>query len=137
MSQNYYDILNINKNATQDEIKKAYHKLALKYHPDKNKDIDAEKKFKEISNAYEILSNESKKSSYDNPYDIYKHANFNIDKIFSCFNINSNISSNIGSNISMKSVQTIVQNGQTITIEKIVTTNPDGTTTTTVNQRIS
>ncbi len=62
----YYQLLEISKNATQDEIKKAYRKSALKYHPDKNPgDAAAEKKFKQISEAYEVLSDEKKKQIYD------------------------------------------------------------------------
>ena len=65
-SNNLYDILQINKNASQVEIKKAFHKLALQYHPDKNKDDpDAENKFKEINKAYSILSNETSRKEYD------------------------------------------------------------------------
>jgi molecular chaperone DnaJ len=63
---NYYEVLGVSKSATQDEIKKAYRKSALKYHPDKNPgDAAAEKKFKEISEAYEVLSDEKKKQIYD------------------------------------------------------------------------
>ena len=60
---NYYDVLNISKNATKDEIKNAYKKLAMKYHPDKNIDNKevAEEKFKKVSEAYEVLSDEKKK----------------------------------------------------------------------------
>ena len=54
MGKDYYAILNLSKNATDSDIKKAYRKLALKFHPDKNKDPGAEEKFKEISEAYEV-----------------------------------------------------------------------------------
>ena len=66
MSKNYYDILGITKTASSDEIKKAYRKLAMQYHPDKNKNNpEAEKKFKEINEAYHILSDTSKRKQYD------------------------------------------------------------------------
>jgi molecular chaperone DnaJ len=60
-----YNILGVNKNSTDDEIKRAYRKLSKKYHPDVNKDPGAEDKFKEISSAYEILSDPNKRNSYD------------------------------------------------------------------------
>lgn len=61
-----YEILGVSRNATQEEIKKAYRKLAHKYHPDKNPgDKQAEEKFKQINNAYEILSDPEKKANYD------------------------------------------------------------------------
>jgi len=67
MAKNYYDILGVNKNASADEIKGAYRKLAKQYHPDLNKDNpQAAEKFKEISEAYEVLSDSTKKSNYDN-----------------------------------------------------------------------
>ena len=55
-----YSILNVSKSSNDNEIKKAYKKLAFQYHPDKNKSNDAEIKFKEISEAYEILTNTDK-----------------------------------------------------------------------------
>ena len=64
--RDYYDILGVSKSATADELKKAYRKLAIKYHPDKNPDDkDAEEKFKEAAEAYDVLSNPEKKSRYD------------------------------------------------------------------------
>src|SRR3989344_1089086 len=66
MAKDYYQILGINKGATAEEIKQAYRKLALKYHPDKTKgDAEGEKKFKEINEAYQVLGNESKRRQYD------------------------------------------------------------------------
>jgi len=63
--RDYYDVLGISKGASEDEIKKAYRSLAKKYHPDVNKAPDAEAKFKEINEAYEVLSDPNKKSTYD------------------------------------------------------------------------
>jgi len=65
LSSSLYETLEINKDASANEIKRAYKKMARKYHPDLNKDKDAEDKFKEINAAYEILSDESKKEQYD------------------------------------------------------------------------
>lgn len=65
MGKDYYNILNIPKNASDDEIKKAYRKLALKYHPDKNKSPGAEEKFKDVAEAYEVLSDKRKRDIYD------------------------------------------------------------------------
>jgi molecular chaperone DnaJ len=93
MSQkrDYYEILGIAKNADEAEIKKAYRKMALKYHPDKNQgDSEAEEKFKEAAEAYEVLSNSEKRAQYDR----YGHAGMgqggfgggmNMDDIFSQF----------------------------------------------------
>lgn len=65
MGKDYYKTLGIQKGATDDDIKKAYRKLALKYHPDKNKAAGAEEKFKEIAEAYEVLSDKKKRDVYD------------------------------------------------------------------------
>jgi molecular chaperone DnaJ len=64
--RDYYEILGVSKSSSEDEIKKAYRKMAVKYHPDKNPDNkEAEEKFKEAAEAYEVLSNSKKKSQYD------------------------------------------------------------------------
>ena len=63
--RDYYEILEVGRNATEEEIKKSYRKLAKQYHPDINKSSDAEEKFKELKEAYDVLSNESKRSMYD------------------------------------------------------------------------
>lgn len=65
MSNSLYDTLGVSKNASADEIKKAYRRLARKYHPDINKESGAEEKFKEINAAYEILNDEEKRAKYD------------------------------------------------------------------------
>lgn len=65
MAKSLYETLEVSENATSDEIKKAYRKLARKYHPDVNKEKDAEDKFKEINAAYEVLSDKEKKQQYD------------------------------------------------------------------------
>jgi len=70
--RDYYEVLGVQKNAGDDEIKKAYRNLAKKYHPDANPSPDAETKFKEASEAYEILSDEKKRAAYDQ----YGHSAF-------------------------------------------------------------
>jgi molecular chaperone DnaJ len=93
MKEDYYKILGISKGATESEIKKAYRKSAIKYHPDKNPDNqDAETKFKEAAEAYVVLGNSEKRAKYDQ----FGHAAFegaggfgsggmNMDDIFSQF----------------------------------------------------
>jgi DnaJ-class molecular chaperone len=85
-SKDYYDILELPKNSNINDIKKKYKQLALKWHPDRNKEANAESKFKEISEAYEILGDPEKKQIYDNninvknkiqfnnPFDIFNHV---------------------------------------------------------------
>jgi len=64
--RDYYEILGVSKTSNDDELKKAYRKLAMKYHPDKNQgDKEAEEKFKEAAEAYEVLSDSQKKAKYD------------------------------------------------------------------------
>ncbi|KAL4236638.1 DnaJ subfamily B member 5 [Mactra antiquata] len=65
MGKDYYKVLGVARTATPEEIKKGYRKMALKYHPDKNKSPNAEEKFKEISEAYDVLSDKDKKEIYD------------------------------------------------------------------------
>lgn len=71
--KDYYEVLGVSKTAPSDEIKSAYRKLAKKYHPDINKEEGADKKFKEVQEAYDVLSDESKRKTYDQ----YGHAAFN------------------------------------------------------------
>nr|XP_057942325.1 dnaJ homolog subfamily B member 9a [Doryrhamphus excisus] len=63
--KDYYDILGVSKDATDRQIKKAFHRLAMRYHPDKNNSPDAETKFREIAEAYEALSDATRRREYD------------------------------------------------------------------------
>ena len=65
MGKDYYQILNVPRNASEEEVRKAYRKMALKFHPDKNKSPEAEDKFKEIAEAYEVLSDPQKREVFD------------------------------------------------------------------------
>src|SRR3989338_1234069 len=71
-NKDYYQVLGVTKNSSADEIKRAYRKLALQYHPDRNKSKEGEIKFKEVTKAYEVLSDSQKKQAYDQ----YGHAAF-------------------------------------------------------------
>ena len=68
--RDYYEVLGVGKNATQDELKKAFRQMARKFHPDVNKEKDAETRFKEVNEAYEVLSDDQKRAAYDR----YGHA---------------------------------------------------------------
>lgn len=87
--KDYYKILGVDKNATQEEIKRAYRKLAMKYHPDRNPgDKSAEEKFKEITEANEVLSDPEKRKKYDTlgaNWKQYEHAGQGFDDFFSQF----------------------------------------------------
>ncbi len=86
-TDDYYKILGIEKNATESEIKKAYRKLALKWHPDKNPNNrkESEEKFKKINEAYSILSDKNKRNEYDNGGMNFDFKGFNADDIFKDF----------------------------------------------------
>jgi molecular chaperone DnaJ len=97
MPRDYYDVLGISKGADSKEIKSAFRKLARQYHPDVSKEADAEDKFKEINEAYEVLSNDEKRARYDRfghagvggatgGYDPTGAAGFGFEDIFDIFN---------------------------------------------------
>ena len=128
---NYYEILQLDKKCNQDDIKKSYRKLALQYHPDRNKEPGSEEKFKEISEAYEILSDLHKKKQYDNQSNMMK-TNINPHDLFHQFfkhnspNVRMNVSNmnsvfHSRSNVNSIQKSTIFQNGQVIeTIIEII-----------------
>jgi curved DNA-binding protein len=87
-SKDYYQILGLKKGASNEEIKKAYRKLAVKYHPDKNPgDKEAEEKFKEINEAYAVLSDTQKKAQYDQFGSTDFHRRFSQEDIFRGFDV--------------------------------------------------
>lgn len=88
MAEDYYSILGVEKKASADEIKKAYRKLALKYHPDRNPGKEAEEQFKKISEAYAVLSDSEKRSQYDSFGSQGFSQRFSQEDIFRDFDIN-------------------------------------------------
>jgi DnaJ-class molecular chaperone len=101
---NYYEILNVNKNATLNEITKSYKKLAFQYHPDKNTDIDTTQQFQKISEAYDILKDSKKRKIYDDK------INKNTNKFFNIFNDNYNFNNMIHKFFNNKNENTIYHN---------------------------
>ena len=142
--KDFYAILGVDKSSNKEQIKSSYKKLALKYHPDKNMENkdEAEKKFKEISEAYEILSDDEKRRNYDNgqnivinnrnPFDIFetmfnrKNAfHVNINNLHNLNNLN-NMSGNF---TSINTSTQIIGNKKITRIEKKIQT-PNGIQTT-------
>ena len=103
MKPDFYEVLGVKKGASKDEIKSAYRKMAMQNHPDRNKAPDAEEKFKEINEAYEVLSNDQKKSAYDQ----FGHAAFDPNSGAGGFGRHTNTSQNGPFNYTWQS-----QNGQ-------------------------
>src|ERR687886_1329397 len=85
--RDYYEVLGVQKNASKEEVKNAYRKLALQYHPDRNKAAGAEERFKEISEAYAVLSDDEKRRRYDTyghvgSEEVFRGSEANFDEIF-------------------------------------------------------
>lgn len=111
----YYKILELQKNCSKDDIKKSYRKLAMKYHPDKNSDSNAENKFKEISEAYDILSDIDKRKQYDMYGKSFNKnmSNFRANDIFNSFFNDINTFNNFNGNSNFVNVTKISSNGNT------------------------
>ncbi|NXX47141.1 DNJB8 protein, partial [Tricholaema leucomelas] len=101
--RDYYEVLGLHKSASQDDIKKSYHHLALKWHPDKNPSdkVKAEKKFQEIAEAYKILSDPQKRLDYDRSvqessdsfsvfHEFFEEMELHVHFIYDHFNVRNN-----------------------------------------------
>ena len=85
--KDYYDVLSVQRSASKEEIKNSYRKLALQYHPDRNESSGAEEKFKEISEAYAVLSDDEKRKRYDTyghvgAEEVFRGSEANFDEVF-------------------------------------------------------
>lgn len=118
MSKNYYQILEIPTNSTKDEIKKAYKKLALKFHPDKNKATNAVEQFRLISEAYQVLTEQ--REQYDRTLEIDKTKLKDPFKLFSSFF--SNLNPEFGSFVetTLNEIKDVIDNNETKNIKDIV-----------------
>ncbi len=98
MGRDYYDTLGVKRDAAPDQIKRAYRELALRFHPDRNKSKDAEEKFKEINEAYAVLSDPQKRQQYDMMGSVQFGQTFTADDIFRGFDF-SRIFRDLGINL--------------------------------------
>ena len=142
MFDKYYTLLELNNNASLEDIKKAYKKLAIKYHPDKNPDNkqEAEEKFKEISQAYEILSNKDKyardpKFRQNNMPQINPHDLFQ--QIFSQMNMQQNMPFNHPNFMNMPHGINVVQMPQNTVMRSTSTRIENGKKIVTITERIN
>ena len=125
-TSNLYEILGVEKNAKDEDIKKAFRNLALKYHPDKNASPDAEEKFKEISAAYEVLSDKQKRQQYDQfgstgqqswQHNIDFDFGFSVEDIFQHFGFNRNNKNIVSKNVSISFMEAALGTTKSVDIK--------------------